>query len=94
MAKNKAFAPHDLKLGVFLSPWFTVHAGTALRTWEELVNDGKSVFAKHPSDFRLCEVGEFDDLSGKLIACEPKQIATALEYLKPVGVQPGRPQAV
>jgi len=80
LAKLKAFSAYDGKLGVFMTPFFMQHTGQALRTWEDLVNNGDSIIAKHPSDFILYEVGSFEDDKGILIPQNPvHQVATALE---------------
>lgn len=80
---HKAFCAHDSKLGVFLPPFFMQHAGQALRAWEDLCNDGKSMMARHPTDFQLYEIGYFSEDTGALVAGDPKQIATATEFVKP-----------
>lgn len=80
--KLKAFAARDSKLGVFLPPFFMQHTGQALRAWEEVCNDSKSAMSKHPSDFQLFQVGEFDEETGLLVEMQPVQLASASEYRK------------
>lgn len=83
MAKLRVFAPHDAKLGVFMTPFFMLHLGQALRTWEDLCNDPQTIFSKHSSDFVLYEVGIFDDDTGLMSPHSPlQQVATAAEAKK------------
>ena len=83
MAKLKIFAARDSKLGVFMTPFFMMHQGQALRAWEEIVNDEKSVMSKHPADFALYHLGEFDDDSGTVTMLEHHALlGSALEYVK------------
>ena len=82
MAKNRMFSAYDRKLGVYYSPFSFLHLGQALRAWETICTDGQSMMSKHPADFVLFEVGEFDDDKGELVAHNPiRQVATALEVV-------------
>lgn len=78
MAKQKVFAPFDSKLGLWMQPMFFLHSGQAERTWKELANSD-TIVAKHPVDFALYQIGEFDDDTGMLTAITPPvQLMTAL----------------
>jgi len=80
LAKTRVFSAYDGKLGVYMTPFFMTHMGQALRAWEDLCNNSESLMAKHPSDFVLYEIGEFDDDKGVLNPHVPaRQVATALE---------------
>lgn len=80
MAKLIVFAAHDAKLKSFMAPFFLQHVGQALRMWEELCNDGKSLPAKFPSDFVLYQLGEFDDAEGRFSMLEvPHRLSSGLE---------------
>lgn len=83
MAKIKMFCAYDGRLKIFMTPFFMMHTGQALRHWEEGVSDPSTMVCKHPADFVLFEVGEFDVDTGALAGPpHPVQIATALEYVK------------
>lgn len=80
LAKLRVFAAHDSKLGVFMTPFFMQHLGQASRAWEDLCNDSQSIIAKHPADFVLYEIGEFDDDKGLLTHHTPLiRVSSALE---------------
>lgn len=63
--KVRAFSVFDSKTGAYMLPQFLRNAGEATRSFEAAVNDGQSTFSKHPADFTLFEIGEFDDSTGK-----------------------------
>lgn len=66
--KLLAFSIRDAKAEAFMRPFFAPTRGLAVRTFSDLVNsgNGESV-AKHPEDFCLFQVGEFDELTGELV---------------------------
>ena len=66
MARLKVFSVYDSKIKAYMQPFFMQHAGQALRSWENLVNDGQSTVSQHPGDFTLMEIGTFDDEKGVL----------------------------
>lgn len=90
--KKRLYAIHDAKIEAFNSP-FTMHTvGEALRGFVEVVNDPSTQFCKHPEDFTLFELGEYEESSGTISPyATPKPIGKAIEYKKQE--QPG-PKAV
>lgn len=88
MANLKAFAAHDTRCGIFHPPFFFLHAGMMLRHWEDLVNDPKTIIGRHPNEYQLLEIGEYDDSKGVLTPATAKMVATGSEYLKKPGVDP------
>lgn len=58
----------DSKAEIFSRPIFAHAAGALLRAFEDAVNDSKSEYARHPADYTLFIVGEFDDQSGDVKA--------------------------
>lgn len=80
MAKLRAFAAFDSKLGIFMSPFFMAHVGQAHRMWEEVCNDPNSAMCKHPKDFVLYELGSFNDEDGRMEShAVPVQLSSAFE---------------
>lgn len=87
----KVFAIHDVKAEAYMSPFFMPAVGLALRAFKDLVGDEKSQISKHPSDYTLYLVGEFDDGSGVLSGVGPTRLASGVEM---VGVTPLSVKAV
>jgi len=78
----KVFSIFDDKAQIFSNPFFMPHTGMATRAFADLVNDGQSNVSKHPSDFKLYQIGEFDDVAGSLIAvAQPVFVNSAIEFV-------------
>lgn len=73
------FSVRDKAVGAFLQPFFSRSKGEALRSFTEAVNDEKSMFHKHETDYTLFYLGEFDDVSGLFATSEPERLLTAME---------------
>lgn len=66
MANLKAYSVYDNKTEAYAKPFFQLTRGEALRSWTDLANDlqSQNMVAKHPSDFVLFEIGEYDESTG------------------------------
>lgn len=83
----KVFSVRDMKAEAFLQPFFSNSIGSALRAFGDAANDVSCPFNKHPSDYVLYEIGEYDDSDGSLEAISPvKYLGTGSDFvaLKPV----------
>lgn len=60
----KVFSIYDGKACAFASPFFMPTIGLALRAFTDLVNDVGSTVKRHPSDYTLFHIGEFDEQKG------------------------------
>lgn len=61
-----AVSVRDSATGLYLQPWFVIARGQALRAFADEVNrKGDSDLARHPEDFDLYLVAEFDEKSGR-----------------------------
>ena len=71
--KLRIFAFRDRKLGEYSRPMFFVNQGVMLRELQEVLTaeDKRETFQKHPEDFELCALGEFDSESGVFDAVSP-----------------------
>lgn len=77
------FAIYDSKAGQFFSPNFYVNKATALRAFVDLVNDSTKPFQKHPEDYALFHIGEYDDEKGLLSGTAvPESMGLAQEYIE------------
>ncbi len=68
---TKMFAVYDGKAAAFGTPFFLPAVGLAVRAFTDLVADPKTTVSRYPSDFTLFQVGEFDDLKGRVIPLSP-----------------------
>lgn len=93
MITTKVYSVFDSKAALFGRPFYDQQDASAIRNFADAVNDGSNpsnMWNKHPEDFSLFLIGEFDDESGKLIPCLPQSLVTAsaLRAVKSNGVNP------
>lgn len=62
--KLKVFSIFDEKAQVYSNPFFMPHVGQASRSFGDLVSDTSTQVCKHPEDFKLYQLAEYDDVSG------------------------------
>ena len=63
--KKIYYAVYDRKSEMYSQPFLEIKDGTAIRAVQDLViNQKDHAFAKHPSDFSLHKLGDFDDETG------------------------------
>lgn len=62
--KMKVFTIYDLKAGVHGRPFFLQSTGVAMRIFADMVNDREELVCRHPEDFILYDLGEFDEDTG------------------------------
>lgn len=62
--KITAFSLFDTKTGVYGTPFFMLHVGQAVRAVQDLGNDMNTTIGRHPADYSLVILGEFDDATG------------------------------
>lgn len=79
----KAFGILDVKADAYRPPFFMPTLGQATRAFADAANDPQTDISKHPEDYKLVCVGEFDDGSGVLKAYPDFQsLGFAAEYVK------------
>lgn len=74
----KIFAIRDRQLNAYMQPFFAPTSGAATRGFRDLVNEQGHQLNKHPEDYELWHLGEFDDATGKVMNGELTQIAIAI----------------
>lgn len=65
------FSVYDSKAGVFSNPFTSVNKFTAIRDFQNAVNDANSAISQYPDDYILYEVGSFDDSTGDVCTSSP-----------------------
>lgn len=80
--KQKIFSVYDSKAEAFATPFFMPTLGMATRAFADECSNPQSSLRKHAEDYTLFELGEFDDVSGKMdLLATPKSIGLAVEFL-------------
>lgn len=80
--KHLLFSIYDSKAETFYKPIPDISVGSMLRNFQELSNDKNTVVGKHPEDFTLFQIGEWDDDKGEVIMLESKvSLGMAIQYV-------------
>lgn len=80
---QKVFSVYDSKAEAYLQPFFMMSKGEAVRGFTDLANDANTCFGKHPEDYTLFEIGEYDNSEGHLVPLDAHiSIGKAIEYQK------------
>lgn len=80
--KFKVLAVRDRAIDAFGQPMFSPNVGGAVRAFGDEVKraaEGNQL-NKHPEDFDLYIIGDFDDATGELIPQRPEQVAIGKDY--------------
>lgn len=87
----RVYAIFDSLAGVFSNPFFSHTDGTARRAFYDGCLDSETVFSKHPADYVLYDLGEWDPQLGKLSGHEPLAVCNGVQVIDQVGAALGVP---
>ena len=74
------YSVFDSKLASFGRPWYELTDASAIRVFSDAVNDTQNPnnqWNRHPEDFSLYRLGQFDDENGKIDSALPVSLVTA-----------------
>lgn len=81
--KMQIFAVYDKKAVAYNLPFYYHQKGQAIRAFEDAVNDVQSPYHKHPEDFAIFHIGEWDDSTGVITPLKnPVPVEEALNVMK------------
>jgi hypothetical protein len=80
--KVKVYSIYDSAAGAYTQPWFMQNDALALRAFSDNVNaKEENNISKHPDQFTLFQIGEWDDQIGEIIKADVmKSLGNGLEY--------------
>ncbi|QXP44291.1 MAG: nonstructural protein [Arizlama microvirus] len=79
----KVFSIFDVKAKVYSNPFFMPHSGQAMRAFGDLVRDEKTEVNRHPEDYSLYQVGEYDDNVGCFLKFDyPVFLNKAVDFIE------------
>lgn len=82
MAVRPVLAIRDSAVGAFQAPFVHVALGAAVRAFGDAVKNPESGMDKHPEDYELYHLADFDEVTGLFIAGEqPVCIARGKDYI-------------
>lgn len=79
--KMHIFAVYDSKAEFYGNPFFMTSVGEAIRGFQDVSIDQNTNIGRHPGDFTLFHLGEFETSFGEwTIYDSKKSLGTALEH--------------
>lgn len=79
---HNIYAVYDSKAQSYTTPFFDHAEGRALRTFADCCNDDGHQFGKHPEDYTLFNLGQYDDSTGTITQDKISSIATGITLLE------------
>jgi len=81
--RYKVFTVRDRAIDAYGQPFFGTSVGGAVRSFSDEINraDPNNQLSKHPEDFDLFLLGEFDDATGEFDVTKPAQVAVGKDLL-------------
>lgn len=77
------YSVKDLKAGAFAPPFFMPRDEAAVRAFSDAVLGGDSLMVRHPEDFVLFRLGDYDDNLGLVAGLEqPLQLYAAAKVVQ------------
>jgi len=79
---TKAYSLFDIKAQHYMTPFFTINDGTAIRSLSQMVNEKEpNMVNQYPDDYNLFCVGSFDDSTGVLSPIDhPRSLGLAAQF--------------
>jgi len=81
--KLQVYAIFDKKTNAYLSPFMQVATGQAIRSFQDSIKDPQAPFGKHPEDYAMYYLCDFDDLAGTYTQKNPELIQHASALIEP-----------
>ncbi|QCQ84952.1 nonstructural protein [Blackfly microvirus SF02] len=79
--KMLIFSVFDAAVNAYLQPFFVRSKGEAIRSFQDAVNDPKSQFNIHYTDYSLFLLGSYDDASGVFDTNIPERVTGARDVI-------------
>lgn len=79
--KLNAYTIYDVASGAYMRPFFSQADGMAVRGFKDIANDPEHEVGKHPEDYTLFRIGDFNERTGTLRGDGLEKLATALECI-------------
>lgn len=77
--KQVMYSIYDTASGAYMRPFFLQSDGQAVRMFTDIATDAEHEIGKHPEDYSLFRLGQFDDNRGEVLPEQRECIITALE---------------
>jgi len=89
--KLNAYTIYDVASGTYMRPFYSEADGQAIRGFKDISQDAEHEVGKHPEDYTLYRIGDFNTTTGKMTGEELEKLATGLEMVaESRQIQPGQ----
>jgi hypothetical protein len=79
--KLNVYSIFDSAAKAYTQPFFMHNDGLAIRAFQDNVNaEQENNISKHPDQFTLFKIAEFDDATGQIEAISPRSLGNGLEF--------------
>lgn len=92
--KTMMFSVFDIKAAVYGTPFFMPREAAAIRAFGDLVNDERSTVSKHPEDYVLFHIGDFEDDTANIEVVKPRSLVTGASMVRPTSVERFGPEGM
>lgn len=79
----KCFSVYDSKADAWMTPFFAATIPVGIRTFQDGAMRTESIVHKHPEDFALYCVGDFNVDTGEITSFPAQSLGTAIQILSP-----------
>lgn len=80
---SKIYSVFDNKADVFSPPFVAATKGLATRIFADVVNDKNSQVNRYPADFKLVEIGTFDEVTGRVVGYDTfESLGFGTDYIR------------
>ena len=79
---SNIYTIYDVKAEAYLTPFFLQNEAILKRTIMDTLSDDNHMFGKHPEDYIMYYVGEYDDQTGQIVSPETPTVLWKLIDLK------------
>jgi hypothetical protein len=81
--QKRIYSVRDSKGEIYGQPFFKITHGEAERDFNMLANDPQSTVSRFPEDFDLYYLGDYDDVTGAILALpSPQHVVKAVNLVK------------
>lgn len=77
---QRLYTVYDEKAEAFLPPFFVPAHGIALRAFKDCINSKDHQFGKHPADYTLFYLGDWDDVTCHFRLIDRKSLGNGVEF--------------
>ena len=76
------YSIYDVKSCLYGQPFYSHNDNVAVRSFQDLQADSSSMVHRHPDDFRLYKLGNFNDITGMMSCISVPFLVLDLNLLK------------